>query len=181
MNIKTICLAILFDGDATGYEIRKKSTEGEFSYFVEASYGSIYPALAKLEQDLLVTSNVQAQDGRPAKKVYSITETGRSYFLDAMHNDPGEDVFRSPFLLFARYAAHMPAELVEQRVLEKVAALESHIKELESLHQTHTAAGDRWIIDLGLACQKVASTYMRDHMHQLTDLAIKDTTRDAAE
>ena len=44
MNVRTICLAILYDGEATGYEIRKLSVEGEYSYFIDASFGSIYPA-----------------------------------------------------------------------------------------------------------------------------------------
>ena len=69
MNVRTICLAILYDGEATGYEIRKLSVEGEYSYFIDASFGSIYPALAKLEVDGLVTSRVEMQEGKPAKKV----------------------------------------------------------------------------------------------------------------
>ena len=67
MNVRTICLAILYDGEATGYEIRKLSVEGEYSYFIDASFGSIYPALAKLELDGLVTSRVETQEGKPAK------------------------------------------------------------------------------------------------------------------
>lgn len=51
MNVKTVCLAILTQGETTGYEIRKRSTEGDFSFFLEASFGSIYPALSKLEED----------------------------------------------------------------------------------------------------------------------------------
>ena len=49
MNVRTICLAILFEGEASGYEIRKLSVEGEYSYFIDASFGSVCPALAKLE------------------------------------------------------------------------------------------------------------------------------------
>ena len=97
MNVRTLCLAVLFDTEASGYEIRKQSTG---SYFVEASFGSIYPALAKLEDEGLVTSRIENQEGRPAKKVYSITEAGRSELLDAMFQKLDPDVFRSEFLLF---------------------------------------------------------------------------------
>ena len=55
MSVRTLCLAILNFGDATGYEIRKLSTEGKFRYFIEASFGSIYPTLARLEAEGLVT------------------------------------------------------------------------------------------------------------------------------
>ena len=77
MNVRTICLAILFEGEATGYEIRKLSVEGDFSYFIDASFGSIYPALAKLEAENLVSSHVEQQEGKPSKKIYAITEAGR--------------------------------------------------------------------------------------------------------
>ncbi len=108
MNVRTICLAILYDGDSTGYEIRKLSVEGEYAYFIDASFGSIYPALAKLEAEGLVTSHVEQQDGKPAKKIYSITETGRRAFINSLFEKLGDDEFRSQFLLFARFAAELP-------------------------------------------------------------------------
>jgi len=37
MNARTLCLAILNFGEATGYEIRKQSIEGDFGYFVDTS------------------------------------------------------------------------------------------------------------------------------------------------
>ncbi|MEO1142750.1 MAG: helix-turn-helix transcriptional regulator, partial [Pseudomonadota bacterium] len=54
MNTQSLILAILNFEDASGYEIKKESSEGAFSYFVDISYGSIYPTLAKLEADGLV-------------------------------------------------------------------------------------------------------------------------------
>ncbi|MCZ4299639.1 PadR family transcriptional regulator, partial [Henriciella marina] len=73
--------------ETTGYEIRKRSTEGDFSFFLEASFGSIYPALSKLEEDGFVTSHVQAQEGKPAKRVYSITQVGRESFINSLFED----------------------------------------------------------------------------------------------
>ena len=94
MNVRTICLAILFEGEASGYEIRKLSVEGEYSYFIDASFGSIYPALAKLEADNFVTSHVEQQDGKPAKKVYTITQAGRHAFIASLFDDLGAAVAR---------------------------------------------------------------------------------------
>ncbi len=48
MDVKTLCLAVLFQGEATGYEIKKAFEEGPFAHFQRASFGSIYPALSKL-------------------------------------------------------------------------------------------------------------------------------------
>ena len=48
MNVRTLCLGVLSFGEATGYEIKKEIEEGPFSHFIEASFGSIYPALTQL-------------------------------------------------------------------------------------------------------------------------------------
>ena len=47
MNVRTLCLGVLQFGEATGYEIKKIVEEGMFNHFIEASYGSIYPALTR--------------------------------------------------------------------------------------------------------------------------------------
>ena len=130
MNVRTICLAILYDAEATGYEIRKLSTEGEYSYFIDASYGAIYPALQKLETDKMVVSRVEQQDGKPAKKVYSITDLGRREFISSLFDQLGEDEYRSEFLLFARFASELPQSLVQgklQRIVRNVRGILHHI------------------------------------------------------
>src|SRR5690606_8879791 len=130
MNVRTICLAILHEGEASGYEIRKLLVEGEYAYFIEASFGSIYPALAKLAADGLVTSHVQQQKGKPAKKIYAITEAGRQEFINSLFEKLRADEFRSQFLLFARFVAVLPASLVETRLKEQLAEVEHRLSEL---------------------------------------------------
>lgn len=181
MNVRTLCLAILHEADASGYEIRKKSTEGECAYFIEASFGAIYPALAKLEEDQLVSSRVELQDGRPAKKVYSITEAGRQAFLDGLFEDLNPDVFRSEFLLFARFARHLPASLVEQRLHQRRAQLDAEIGDLALFETRSSHAEDAWVIGYGLTCLRVARQYIDDHMHELIALARPDAEAKAAE
>jgi len=181
MNVRTLCLAILHDGDATGYEIRKHSTEGDYSYFVEASFGSIYPALAKLESDGLVVSAVAQQEGRPAKKVYSITDLGRQTFLNALFDDLSPDVFRSEFLLFARFAAHLPKDLVETRLNERLDALSEKLSMLDDLDERHCEEADSWVIDYARANIQVAHSHIKTHMHKLITLARADDLVKAAE
>ncbi|HEY4201672.1 MAG TPA: PadR family transcriptional regulator [Devosiaceae bacterium] len=175
MNVRTVCLSILYEGEATGYEIRRMTVEGECSYFVEASFGSIYPALAKMEAEGLVTSRVEPQDGKPAKKVYSITEAGRHEFVQSLFEPIGEEVFRSPFLLFARYAHLLPASLVEERLLEQIGRVEDTQKKLkEVLERKSTTPGDAWVVRFGLKCMEDAREYMSSHMHELIAQARPD-------
>jgi PadR family transcriptional regulator, regulatory protein AphA len=181
MNVRTICLAILYDGESTGYEIRKLSVEGEYSYFIDASYGSIYPALQKLEADKLVTSRVEMQDGKPAKKIYAITPAGRAAFINSLFETLSDDEFRSEFLLFARFASELPASLIEQRLNERVAQIDTALEELEKLRDKHNHPGDAWVIDYGRSCMVAARDYIHAHRGQLIALARPDGAAAAAE
>lgn len=182
MNVRTLCLSILYESEATGYEIRRQCIEGECSYFIEASFGSIYPALAKLEAEGLVTSRTEQQTGKPAKKVYAISEAGRIAFADELSAPLGDDMFRSPFLLFARYAHILPRSLVETRANEFLSKLMSDHSKLEDAFAERTSnASDTWVINYGRAMMEVAERHMRSHMHELITLARAEPEQDAAE
>lgn len=181
MNVRILCLSILFDTEASGYEIRKLSTEGEFAYFVEASFGSIYPALAKLEEERMVTSRIEVQEGRPAKKVYSITELGRRDLLNSLFNQLDPDVYRSEFLLFARFAPHLPRALVESRLKERLAKFDEDIADLERIEQGQLMDADRWVLRYGKSCFTVAREFIATHMNELIALARPEHDAEAAE
>lgn len=172
MNVRTLCLSILHSHEASGYEIRKLCTEGECSYFIEASYGSIYPALARLEEDGLVTSRIEHQTGKPSKKIYAITDAGRTAFVDALHEPLGEDVLRSPFLLFARFAHLVDVDVVRARIEQRLAEMDAEIsglcaiqKDLEQPGQSH--ANDAWVLSYGLSCLEVAREHLHTNMNAL--------------
>jgi PadR family transcriptional regulator AphA len=180
MNVRTVCLAILYDGEATGYEIRKLVVEGEYSYFIDASFGSIYPALVKLETDALVTSRVEQQDGKPAKKIYAITPAGRTAFINSLFEKLGDDEYRSEFLLFVRFASELPASLVDARLNERVEQIDAALAEFDDLSKRHEHPGDAWVIDYGRTCMTAARNYIQTHRGELIAMARPDAGAAAA-
>lgn len=181
MNVRTICLAVLYEGEASGYEIRKQVVEGDYSYFVEASFGSIYPALAKLEEAGLVTARVEVQDGKPSKKIYAITATGRREFLDHLAEPMGEDQYRSEFLMFARFVTELPRELVAQRLDERSADIERKLTDMQHMLHKNSAAQDCWVMGFGRACLEAAKHYIDAHRAELVDIARSGDRAEAAE
>tara|TARA_R110002020_G_scaffold41276_16_gene121709 strand:- start:6559 stop:7107 length:549 start_codon:yes stop_codon:yes gene_type:complete len=182
MNVRTLCLSILYEGESTGYEIRRQCVEGECSYFIEASFGSIYPALAKLEDEKMVTSRTEQQDGKPARKIYSITQAGREEFAEQLAQPLGDDMFRSAFLLFARFAHILPRSLVEARCNEFLQTRVDKLKHIEEAAAKHNCnAADTWVINYGRAIMELAEQHMRTHMHELITLARAEPVKDAAE
>ncbi|MBA5779390.1 PadR family transcriptional regulator [Stappia sp. F7233] len=152
MSVKTLCLAILNCGDTTGYEIRKHLTEGDFCYFEDASYGSIYPTLARLETEGLVTVREEPQPGKPARKVYSITDAGRAAFREALAEPPGPDTFRSPFLLVAMWAELAGPDVIRQALDERICNLKAEIAKLTAIRDATSHPGTGFIVEYGLNC-----------------------------
>lgn len=169
MDVRTLCLGILALGDATGYEIKKLVADGAFSFFSEASYGSIYPALAKLMEEGLVTCREEAQDGKPDKKIYSLTDKGRAELTKALQKDPGPDRQRSEFLAALLFAEAVSPQRVDQLIEDRVQHHRDRIHALEDMAKTElTPAGD-FVLGYGLAVQRAALDYLETHRKRLVD------------
>ena len=75
-DLEALVLGVLDDGAAHGYEIarRIKATSEEA---LAVGEGLLYPALHALERDDYVVADWVPQEGKPNRKVYRLTETGR--------------------------------------------------------------------------------------------------------
>jgi PadR family transcriptional regulator, regulatory protein AphA len=70
-------LGLLAEEALAGYDI-KKLVEERLGHFWSESFGHIYPMLHRLHERGLVDQSVERQEGRPDRKVYSITADGRA-------------------------------------------------------------------------------------------------------
>jgi PadR family transcriptional regulator, regulatory protein AphA len=123
LNVRTVCLGYLSLREATGYEMKKDFEEGMFCHFMEASYGSIYPALNQLAADGLVTVREEEQSGKPDKKVYAITPNGTQALRKALNVLPAADKFKSEFLFMMLLQQHITPE-------HRITAIEKQIKDM---------------------------------------------------
>lgn len=142
-SVSTLCLGLIAHGDWTGYDIKRAFEVGPFSHFFEASFGSIYPALAGLEADGLVVSRTETRDGRPNRKVYSITEEGLAAFEARLYGKtPQEDKFRSEFLVAMLFAAQLGPDRVADMVDTQIARLEQRLAGIDEQEAEALAMGD---------------------------------------
>lgn len=70
-------LGVLSLGPHSGYEI-KKLIEHSLAHFWQEGYGQIYPNLKRLVDRELATVQLERQEGKPDKKVYTITTLGKT-------------------------------------------------------------------------------------------------------
>lgn len=178
MNVRTLCLGILHFGDATGYEINKLAAEGRFSHFIEASFGSIYPALTKLTEEGLVTWREETQDGKPARKVYSITEKGRTALVDALSAPPSPDIFKSEFLFITIFADLLEADRVADLIASRIAHLQEQVDRLKEASGCCDHAGSQFAIGYGIALHQAALDYLKRAEFPLADGTALDLSSD---
>ena len=79
MSISTLgyaILSLLARTSLSGYAIAREMQRPKAFFFGHAQLSQIYPELARLEESELVTSTIIEQQGKPDKKVYTISLTG---------------------------------------------------------------------------------------------------------
>lgn len=149
--LETAVLGLLCDQDLHGYELKKRLADvlGQWS---SVSFGSLYPALARLERDgsvKAVEANTEAdapafpmsgslsgevaafrgrirqsRGSRRGRKVYGITTHGRERLAELLRDPTGDDRQFSVRVAFCR---HLPAqdrlELFQRRRTDLAARL----------------------------------------------------------
>lgn len=86
------------ESSTSGYDIKQKF-EKLFSYFYNASYGTIYPTLSNMEKEGLITKQNLVQEGKPNKNIYTITDKGKHAFYRYLESDIQDVEIKSDFMI----------------------------------------------------------------------------------
>lgn len=169
MDVKTVCLGMLSDGPATGYDL-KKQFASSFAHFFAAGFGSIYPALSSLAEQGLVSCERVPQEGKPDRKVYEITDAGKTFLGQALQDPaPGHKV-RSEFLAAMCFCHLMNREQCDAIVEHRLQDLE---QKLNTLHQVESNCldelqpGMQFVVGVGRAVTEAMKKYVEENRHLL--------------
>lgn len=178
MNVRTLCLGVLALGEASGYEIKKDIEEGLFSHFIDASYGSIYPALTQLAGEGLVTVRAEEQTGKPDKKVYAITEAGRAALAKWISVTHRRDKYRSEFLFQMLLQEFISPEVMQAAIDKQLDDLKEDLERIaECRCSAEQPVGARFVADYGEAVLTAAVKVLMEKRAEL----LRPRTAQAAE
>jgi DNA-binding PadR family transcriptional regulator len=113
----------------TGYDI-KQSMAKSTAYFYEASFGSIYPILKKLQEKGWTFLNESVEKGK-LKKVYGITKLGQEVFLEWLLQPPTVD--DKEMLVRLHFYSLLERNTVKQLIAQYIMENERVLKELDEL------------------------------------------------
>lgn len=150
-------LGLLGLGEASGYDLSRNVETGIGMFWSPAQSG-IYAVLPRLVEKGFATARTVAQERRPDKQVYRITEEGRTALRRWIESGPPEpDPAYNPFLLRVYFGAETSPDVVAGHVAARKREAEERIvllRELEpALGGTGTPASEpfrSFVLDWGL-------------------------------
>lgn len=81
MALAHAILSALVERSCSGYDLAKQF-DGSVGFFWKATHQQIYRELTKLEEQGLISAERVHQEGRPDKKLYALTKSGKNYLKD---------------------------------------------------------------------------------------------------
>lgn len=172
MDVKTILLGSLFDKSLSGYDL-KKIFSFSFAFFSGLSYGSIYPALKKLEQEGLITMKLEIQENAPNRKVYTITEAGKQAFLDSLKSPFGLERYKDALLMRMFFFEHLSKQERLDAAGDYLNQVKSVATQLEAVRPEVEANADRY----QLLCYQFGLRAFKDLIRNI-DQVIADLQND---
>ncbi|HEX2621694.1 MAG TPA: PadR family transcriptional regulator [Phototrophicaceae bacterium] len=126
MTIKYVILGFLSETPLTGYDLKKKFTDSEIFHW-SGNNNQIYRALSELHAGQLVTIEVQYQENKPPRKIYTITEMGSAALQAWILSPPELPQFRNPLLVQLSWADQVEAHEVDHLLVKYEEDLQMHL------------------------------------------------------
>jgi len=92
--IELLVLGILLDGESTIYGLKQKA-KSEFSLLTGASFGSIHPAIKRLEKAGFVSAKNTVSKGGQKSSLFKLTNKGKQKFEEIMKEELPETLYSS--------------------------------------------------------------------------------------
>lgn len=163
LDIPMLCLGLLTRGEASGYELKKALQDGPIGQFMEASYGSIYPALSRLTHQGFATCRESAGERGHTKKVYAVTAAGRAAFAERLRTVPAEDKLRLEFLYFLMFSDLLGADHTALVIDHKLATQKAKLAMMRNGTSGIDPPGERFVRGYAEAMLSTSIEYLEAH------------------
>ena len=132
--LEYIILGFLQEMDLSGYDIKQCMTYSTSNFF-DASFGSIYPALKRLEERGLISSK-GAVEGSKYKKYYHVLEEGKKEFLNWLAQPVDFSGIKQEYLVKQFFYRYLPKDKVLILLEHFIGSIKETIKKLHGIEKT---------------------------------------------
>lgn len=167
--IEYVILGFLMYGEMSGYDI-KQYMSGSTANFFDASFGSIYPILKKLEATGFVRYKEVVDNGK-FKKLYSLNDSGRERFMKWL----AEPVAFSrtghghlaKFFFFGFLESSQVRKLIEDYIGEVQAEI-THLNNLEKEIEPKADLFQRGTVEFGILSYRATLEWCRGMLSRVS-------------
>jgi len=156
-----VILGLLMKEERHGYEIHHYFSSGLGRVWY-AGRSQIYAVLKGLEMTGKVVSEVEIQENRPAKKVYSITPEGRETFLAWFH-EPVRKIrdLRLEFLAKLFFMRELDPAGIGELIAKQVKVCQGHLEGLKEQDKVCLDEFDRLVFQFKICQTEAILTWLQ--------------------
>lgn len=166
--LEYIILGFLLCSNMSGYDI-KRFMEQSIAYFYDASFGSIYPMLKKMEEEGTVAAMESVGSGK-YRKEYAITEAGKEAFFAWLEQPMALNRARHDHLVRIFFYRFLPRDRAKALIGAFIETVGNELRELQTLQgRIHPGAGvfELATLDYGQQYYKFTMAWCEDFLRQL--------------
>jgi PadR family transcriptional regulator, regulatory protein AphA len=126
VSIKYVILGFLSESAMTGYDLKKKFSSSEIFHW-SGNNNQIYTALVELHEEKLVTLEVQYQESKPPRKLYSLTPEGLAALRQWLQSSPKLPQFQNALLIQLTWADQLTTDELRTLLMKYEEDLQIHI------------------------------------------------------
>ncbi|MDP2401418.1 MAG: helix-turn-helix transcriptional regulator, partial [Actinomycetota bacterium] len=164
-------LGILASRSMHGYEIAEYLSQPKMQAWVSLGRASIYYAFGRLEKHGYVTRHSERHGGKPERTVFSITETGRAAFVDALVDALGSsERLADEFDIALYFSNRLDPPRAQERVEQRLALLGDQAERLGAIASQADATGDgelRLVLEHRLAILRADIDFLVGYVQML--------------
>jgi PadR family transcriptional regulator AphA len=169
ISFRHFILGLLAQQPMSGYDVKRVFER--LSWLVgNPSFGSLYPALHALRDEGLVTVKVDEREDKPSRKVYSITDAGKTALEEWINQPIGSDASTKAFvmrLILADNYSHsgLITQLHQRRA--QVATQCAALEERAGPREREVDFGKRLALDYGRALASTELAWLDNTLKRL--------------
>jgi len=142
MDIQYTILGLLNWQSLSGYDLKKIIAESELFYW-SGNNNQIYNRLIELHKQRLVSQVIIQQESLPAKKIYTITETGREVLHQWLLSELELPEFRNNFLIKLAWTDELSGDELDALLARYAEEINIQLKMRSTLINRSPAAPNR--------------------------------------
>ena len=177
MSLDYAILSFLHFSPMSGYDL-KKFFDDSINHFWSTTQSHIYRALGQMETRGWITHEIFEQDGRPNRKVYSITPLGSQHLHTWLTTPLPLDDLREAWLIQIFFAHNLSNPEIEGLLTARLEAVKEKLRSLQVDAQEAIDRNARNIgiararalwqmtLDYGIAAYKAEITWLEEAIEQ---------------